>query len=119
MQSAAYASQEQVCRNMSATFLILSEEDKFHQVAPSLEHIVYNVTPRQQDSSFATALASVISEHSEGLAALQLGTVHLHKNVSECLDTCMTIQTHRPCHCHCPQQHVCRPEQLLSKCHTS
>lgn len=64
---------------MSATFLISSEDDTFQQYAPQPEHIVYQVTPRQQDSSFATALASVISEHAEGLAALQLGKVHLLK----------------------------------------
>ena len=94
MQSAAYFKHEEVCRNMCATFLLLSEDHMFQQYAPQPERIVYHVTPRQQDSSFATSLASVISEHTDSLAVFQLGKTRVHVNINKRLDICTTACIH-------------------------
>ena len=74
MQHAAFTQQEEVRRNMCATFLSVSDDKLVQPYAPQPERILVHVMPRQQDGDFATELALVISEHFQSLAATQLGT---------------------------------------------
>ena len=76
MQAAAFSKQEEVRRNMCATFLSVSDTQVVKQHAPDPEHIVHEVAPRPQDSSFATALAAVIAVQAEALATSLLGMQH-------------------------------------------
>ena len=77
MQHAAFAQQEEVLRNMCATFLSVSDDNLVQPYAPQPERILVHVMPRQQDGDFATELALVVSEYFQSLAATQPGTVQL------------------------------------------
>lgn len=87
MQYEAFARQEAVRQNVCATFLSVSDE-KLVQYAPQPEHIVIEVKPRQQDSSFATDLALLIRDQSAGLAGKQLSILCTKKQ------TCMGAESH-------------------------
>ena len=103
VQSEAYARQEEVRQNMCATFLSVSNDGEVESSAPKPERRVLQVTPRPKDTSFATTLASVITEHAEGLAATQLGTLSMQLHDLLFLSTFphrFILACHTVCHQH-------------------
>lgn len=75
LQTTALHKQERLCWNMCTEFLFVPyDSEEVMQIAPPPQEVLLRVDPRDEDASFAVALADVTRQHVEAFAAALPGT---------------------------------------------
>lgn len=75
LQTTALHKQERLCWNMCAEFLFVPyDSEEVMQIAPPPQEVLLWVDPRDEDASFAVALADVTRQHVEVFATALPGT---------------------------------------------